>query len=201
MTAPERAALVLIEFQHEWLAETGKINHLVRDRAQLHAAVEGGRRALAAARRSGLPVVHVGLRFAEGHPELGDASGGLRAAIKRVGSFAADGPGSRFVPPFAPLDGEFVVSGRTGASGFAGSNLDSQLRNNRIDRLYLCGFALHVCVESTLRAGHDLGYDVTVIEDATAAFTPEQRAHVLEHVVHHFGHRLTVTDFERRLTS
>lgn len=199
MTTQERAALVLIEFQREWLDETGKINHLVQDRTQFHTAVAGGERALAAARRHGLPVVHVGLRFTEGHPELGVASGGLRAAIKRVGSFPVAGSGSEIPPPFTPRPGEFVVTGRTGASGFAGSNLDSYLRNNRIDHLYLAGFALHVCVESTLRAGHDLGYTVTVVEDATTAFTAEQRAHVLDHVVHHFGDRVTADEFEKRL--
>jgi nicotinamidase-related amidase len=199
----EKGALVLIEFQREWLDDgVGKINRLMEDREQFRSAVEGAAEALAAAREAGMRVVHCGLRFQEGHPELGgpdNGAYGLRGAIPRVGTFPIDGPGSEFVEPFVPRDGEFVVRGRTGGSGFAGSNLDVYLRNQGVTDVYLAGFALHVCVESTLRHGHDLGYRLTVVEDACAAFTPEQRRHVLEDVVHHYGERATAAELASRL--
>jgi nicotinamidase-related amidase len=168
--------------------------------AQFEAAIEGGRRALAAARSARLPIAHCGLRFQAGYPEFGGGSGhGLKGAIPRVGTFPIDGVGSEFGEDFQPAPGEFIVYGRTGASGFAGSNLDVWLRGNRIDTVVLAGFALHVCVESTLRAGHDLGYEMVVLSDATAAFSAEQRAHVLDHVVHHYGSHTTVDDFAAKL--
>ena len=82
-----------------------------------------------------------------------------------------------------------------GMSGFSGSNLDSYLRNNQINRIYLAGYALHVCVESTLRDGHDRGYEVILLEDATSAFNSEQRDYVLKNVVHHFGAHISVEEF------
>ena len=183
---PDRTALVLIEFQREWLSEHGKLNVLVEDRGQPAAALEGACRALGAARQAGLRVIHAGLRFEPGHPELGRGGSGLRGAIPRVGTFV--GEAADFVPPFSPEPGDLVVSGRTGASAFAGSNLDALLRNARIETVLLAGFALHVCVESTLRQAHDLGYRAVLVEDACAAFTASQRDHVLKEVVHHFGH-------------
>lgn len=198
--AIEGSALILIEFQREWLGEDGKIRPLMKDREQLDSAVEGAKKAVAAARQHGIPVVHCGLRFQEGYPELGQAQHGLRAVIPQAGTFPADGEGSQFIEPFVPKNNEFVVQGRMGGSGFAGSNLDAYLRNQVISRIYLAGFALHVCVESTLRHGHDLGYDVTVLEDACAAFTSAQKQHVLEDVVHHYGEHITVEDFIDLLT-
>ena len=65
---------------------------------------------------------------------------------------------------------------------------------------YLAGYALHVCVESTLREGHDLGYTMHVIEDATSAFTADQREHVLRDVVHHYGLHLTSDEFAEGLS-
>ncbi len=189
---PARTAFVAIEYQRDWLHPDGKIHHLMADRAQFAQAQAQSRTLFAAVRRAGLPLVHVGLRFGEGHPELGQAAHGLRAAIPKIGSFV--GPGAAFQPPFDPRAGEAVAAGRIGASGFAGSNLDALLRHRGIDTLLLAGFALHVCVESTLRQAHDLGYTAFVVEDATAAFTPEQRRHVLEEVVHHFGARVTVDE-------
>lgn len=187
---PGRTALVLVEFQREWLDSDGRLNGLVQDRRQFDDAVAAGQGLLETARTTGLPVFHVGLRFGEGHPELGHSDLGLRAAIPRFGTFV--GRAAEFPPPFTPRDGEFVVAGRLGSSGFAGSNLDGLLRNRGIDTLLIAGFALHVCVESTFRQAHDLGYRAILVADACAAFTAEQRRHVLDDVVHHFGAAMDV---------
>lgn len=193
---PSCTALVLIEFQREWLDSEGRLNKLIHDR-QLEGAVRAGREILQLSRRIGLTIFHVGLNFTEGHPELGKTDLGLRAAIPRVSTFV--GRGAEFAPAFAPAPGEFVVSGRLGASGFAGSNLDSLLRNRGITTLLIAGFALHVCVESTMRQAHDLGYRVLLLEDACAAFTAAQRRHVLDEIVHHFGAALNVATVKRLL--
>lgn len=191
----EQSALILIEFQREWLDEDGKINHLMQDREQFYSAIATAKQTLETARQRKMRVVHCGLSFQAGYPELGKAKYGLREAIARFGTFPAEGTGSQFVEPFAPHAGEFVVQGRTGGSGFAGSNLDSYLRSQGVTQIYLAGFALHVCIESTLRQGHDLGYIVFLLEDACAAFNAKQRQHVLEDVVHHYGHRMTTDEF------
>lgn len=196
---PTRTAVLLIEFQKEWLEPDGKINGLMEDRPQFESAIEGGRELLAYAREKGLTVIHSGLRFAAGHPELGENGLGLRGAIKKFGTFPIDGKGSEWGNGFEPLPSEFVPVGRSGGSAFAGSNLNAYLSNNRIDTLLIAGFALHVCVESALRNGHDLGYDCLVVTDATAAFTPEQRKHVLEHVVHHYGECISLDQLRAQL--
>ena len=182
---PINTALLLIEYQREWLSSSGKLNSLCDDRTQLERAVVGGREALHTCRGQRIQVIHSGLQFTPGHPELGKSDLGLREAIPRVGTFV--GRHSDFEEGFEPAAGDLVVKGRLGASAFAGSNLDALLRNRRIDTLLIAGFALHVCVESTLRQAHDLGYRAIVLEDACAAFTRSQREHVLQHVVHHFG--------------
>jgi nicotinamidase-related amidase len=196
---PKRTAVLLIEFQKEWIENDGKINRLMEDRPQFDAAIEGGRALLALAREAGLTVIHSGLRFADGHPELGEKGLGLRGAIKKFGTFSIDGKGSQWGAGFEPQAGEFVPAGRLGGSAFAGSNLGYILHNNRIDTLIIGGFALHVCVESTLRHGHDLGYDCYVVPEATAAFTSEQRVHVLDHVVHHYGVTLPLDTLRAQL--
>lgn len=196
---PSRTAVLLIEFQKEWLEEDGKINHLMEDRPQFEASQSGGKALLNLARDKGLTVIHSGLRFSEGHPELGEDGLGLRGAIKTFGTFPVDGKGSQFADGFEPIQGEFVPTGRLGGSAFAGSNLGAILHNNRIDTLLIAGYALHVCVESTLRAAHDLGYDAYLIPEATSAFTAAQREHVLAHVVHHYGLNLSLEELQAQL--
>lgn len=195
---PARSALIFIEFQNEWLDRASPLNRRIEDRAQCDEAVRNATVLIETARRTGFPIVHAGLDLVNDPTYLlfggGKGKAGLRGAIPRAGRWH-DPRGVASPEPFAPRAGEFVVAGRSGASVLLNSNLDAYLRNNRIDRLFLAGFVLHVCVESTLRHGHDLGYDVTVIEDAAPAFTAAQRDHVLTHVVPHFGNRITTAQF------
>ena len=200
-TSCSNAVLLLIEFQREWLdEEIGKLNTLMEDRRQFEKSQQGARKALQTARDTEMHVVHVPCLFERGYPEIGgQCSAGLFHAIPNAGTWT--GEGCAFAEGFEPEEKEFVVKGRVGASAFAHSNLDAYLRNNGITDLYLAGYALHVCVESTLRQGHDLGHTVHVIEDATSAFTKEQREHVLQSVVHHYGDHLTTDVFAKKFSS
>ena len=52
---------------------------------------------------------------------------------------------------------------------FHGTDLDLQLRRRRIDTIVIGGISTNVGVESTARAGYDLGYNFVFLEDAMAA--------------------------------
>lgn len=198
INAQERAksALVLIETQNEWMHPDGKLNQaLIKDRVMMQTSIINIEEALEYARKKGIKVVHVGLRFQEGYPELANGKSGLRKAIPNAGTFPINEFGSQFYETVKPIEGEFIVTGRVGASGFTGSNLDAYLRNNKIENLYLVGYATHVCVESTLRDAHDKGYNTYVISDATSAFNHMQQDYVLNEIVHHFGEHLTTSEF------
>ena len=52
-----------------------------------------------------------------------------------------------------------------------------------------------MCVESTLRDAHDMGYNTYLISDATAAFNQTQQEYVINEIVHHFGDHLTTEEF------
>ncbi|MDO5607340.1 MAG: cysteine hydrolase [Capnocytophaga sp.] len=191
-----KSALVLIETQNEWMHPDGKLyKMLVTDKQMMQASIKNIEKAVAFARKNGIEVIHVGLCFEEGYPELANGKSGLRKAIPEAGTFPKDGFGAQFYETVKPIQNEFVVTGRVGASGFTGSNLDAYLRNNKIETLYLAGYATHVCVESTLRDAHDKGYDTHLISDATSAFNQTQQKYVLEEIVHHFGRHLTTKAF------
>ncbi|MGP1123027.1 isochorismatase family protein [Serratia sp. CY47444] len=196
----ERAALVMIEFVNEWLDPQGKLHGLIQDKRSLARSQEAGKRALEAARQAGMPVIHATLQLSPDYREVGRKPFGLRGAIPKAGTWQKQDKGWLFYPPFAPRSNEFVISGRAGASAFAASDLDNYLRGQGITRLYLAGYATHVCIESTLRAAHDLGYEPVILSDATAAFTTQQQQHVLNDVVHHFGWAMMTQAFIETLS-
>lgn len=191
----DQSALLLIEFQNEWLSEKGKLNRLFTDKEQFLSSVKNAESIINSARNGQVQVIHSGLHFTESNHELGNAKYGLRAHIAKHKTFLAGTFACQFSEPFKPQNNEFVVQGRIGSSAFSGSNLDVYLRNNNIKTLYIMGYALHVCIESTLRAAHDLGYEMVIIEDASAAFTKQQKEYFLTEIIHHFGSSIKSNDF------
>jgi nicotinamidase-related amidase len=65
-----------------------------------------------------------------------------------------------------------VVREHWSASGFANTDLDLQLKQHGVRRVVLVGLLANTCIEATARFAAELGYHVTLVRDATAAFTP-----------------------------
>ncbi|WP_225351838.1 isochorismatase family protein [Arcobacter porcinus] len=190
---PKDSALLLIEYQNEWLDENSKLYNLMKDKKQFEESIKNSKEALEFARKIGMNVVHIPLILSDDYKEFGNGQYGLRAVIPQVKTW--QGKSKNFHKDFIPKENEFVVSGRLGASGFAGSNLDSILRNNGIKTLYMTGFATNVCVESTFREAHDKGYNSIVIDDATSSFTKEEKEFFIKNIVHHFGANISTKNF------
>ena len=85
-----------------------------------------------------------------------------------------DAEGIRRTNPLHPPDGPFpavekVVMGKRGLDSFPGTDLDEYLREYGIENLAICGFLTNCCVESTMRTGYELGYNVFTIKDCCCA--------------------------------
>ena len=76
------------------------------------------------------------------------------------------------VDELAPLDHELVID-KNASSPFNGTGIDQLLRNMNLETLIMTGMATDMCVETTARDAADRGYNVIVVEDATATFFPE----------------------------
>jgi ureidoacrylate peracid hydrolase len=72
---------------------------------------------------------------------------------------------------FKPQPGEIVAQEHWCSSGFANTDLDLLLKKHGIHKLIAIGLIAHTCVEATVRYAAELGYDVTVVKDATADYS------------------------------
>lgn len=196
--AGARSALILIEYQNDWLAPTGGINGQFQDREQIDTAIANSKKVLEQARRRNIEIIHVRMVLEPNYRVLGEGKYGLRKMVRDYSSFL--GEQTDFFPGFEPREGEYVISERTGgSSAFAATTLDSYLRNNRIFDIYVMGFALRQCVESTVRNAHDLGYHTNVIYDASAAFTREQQSSFLSDIAPFYANAITTQAFMMRV--
>lgn len=121
-------------------------------------------------RRHGLEVIHTRIRSLT--PDGRDRSPGH----KRLGLHAA--PGSKeaeFLPQVAPAPGEIVID-KTASGVFNATNLEYVLRNLGVRSLFVAGVYTNECVSTAVRDGSDLGFHMTVVQDACTTVTPELHA-------------------------
>ena len=77
--------------------------------------------------------------------------------------------GQDFKDGFQPYPSEPVFQ-KIVNSAFIRTNLESYLRDKRIDKLVIAGFNLPHCVSTTTRMAANLGFKTSLISDATASF-------------------------------
>jgi nicotinamidase-related amidase len=82
--------------------------------------------------------------------------------------------GGEIRPGFEPKPGEIVAQEHWGSSGFANTDLDLQLKRHSIQKLIVIGLIAHTRVEATVRYGAELGYEVTMVKDATADYSDQE---------------------------
>ena len=174
-----RTALVIIDMQRDFLEPGGFGETLGNDVGLLAATVGPCRRVLAAARETGLLVVHT----REGHrPDMADAP---PAKVERGDPsvrIGAEGPmgrilirgeaGHDIIPALAPLPGEPVLD-KPGKGAFYQTDLELLLKNRGIENLLVCGVTTEVCVHTTVREANDRGYRCVVLSDCCGSYFPE----------------------------
>lgn len=107
---------------------------------------------LAVWRKSGKPVIHA-----------------QHMSVEPQSTLRPELPGNAFKPEAMPIAGEPIFQKHV-SSAFIGTDLEAYLRTNGITDLIVVGLTTEHCVSSTVRTAGNLGFNVTVVDDATAAF-------------------------------
>ena len=171
---PAETAFVLVDPYNDMLGEGGLVWPIVREVAEAVGTRQHLVELLGAVRGAGLPVViaphH---RWRPGDVEDWRYAARGHRALRDQKLFADGEFGGDWYPGLHPRAGEAIATEHWAMSGFAGTDLDLQLRQRGIRHIILAGMTAPGCVEGTGRYALELGYAVTLVKDATAAFTPE----------------------------
>ncbi|MDQ1175281.1 cysteine hydrolase family protein [Microbacterium sp. SORGH_AS_0421] len=81
-----------------------------------------------------------------------------------------DAEGNALVEVVADAPADLVVSKSVNSAFYGDPDLHAWLGERGIRELVICGIQTNMCVETTARMAGNLGYDVTVVLDATCTF-------------------------------
>lgn len=169
-----RTAVLLVDPYNDFLSDGGKLWPLLEPVATEVGLLDNLRTAITTARNAGVPVLFVPHRRWEATNYVGwDHPNPNQVGVNSQQIFARGSWGGEFHPDFQPQPGETVVAEHWAQSGFANTDLDAQLTQRGITHVVLVGVVANTCVESTGRFAMELGYHVTLVRDATAAFSVE----------------------------
>lgn len=84
---------------------------------------------------------------------------------EEAGFFLPNTEGAKINEAVLPLENEEIIIKHTPNSFFK-TDLESKLKALGITKLVIVGMMTHMCVDATVRAARDLGFETTLIEDA-----------------------------------
>lgn len=187
--------LVVIDPYNDFISEGGKIWPRIKAVAEANGCVPHMLEVLKAARQAKLRVFYaMHRRYRPGDYESWRYIAPIQKAAWSRKSFEYGTWGGEFRDEFAPQPGEVVVGEHWCSSGFANTDLDLQLRKHGIDKVIVIGLIAHTCVEATVRFAAELGYDVTVVRDATADYSDEMMHAALDINLPNYANAIVTTD-------
>lgn len=160
-TLDPQSALVVIDLQ-QGIAGTPAAEPVVAQAVRLADAF----------RAAGLPVVLV------------NVTGGAPGRVERARPNAPRPENwAELLPELRPdAPGTILVTKQTWGA-FHGTDLDERLRDAGATQVVLAGIATSAGVESTARAAHEHGYNVTIATDAVADMDPVNHEHAVTRIL------------------
>jgi nicotinamidase-related amidase len=136
---------------------------------------------IAAWRTAGRPVIHVKHNSTEAESQL-------RPEL----------PGNAIKKQALPIAGEPLFQKNVN-SAFIGTDLEKYLRSRGIESLVMVGLTTEHCISTSARMAANLGFNVTLVADATAAF--EKRGYDGAHYSADFVHNVELANLNREFAA
>lgn len=171
---PARTGLLFVDPYNDFLSEGGKLWPKVKEVAEQVGLIDNLKAVVNTIREKSIQV------FVVPHHrwEPGDYERWKHANHSQIASgelqFCAKGNwGGEWHPDFVPQADDIIIKEHWAQSGFANTDLDQQLKQYGVEKVIIIGLVANTCIESTGRFAMELGYHVTLVTDATAAFSQE----------------------------
>lgn len=186
--------LVVIDPYNDFISEGGKVWDRLKDVIEATECVPHMMEVLDAARHADIRVFYaLHRRYQPGDYETWKYIAPIQKAAWSHKSFEYGTWGGEIRREFAPQPGDIMAQEHWCSSGFANTDLDLQLKKHGIGQLIVMGLIAHTCVEATVRYGAELGYQVTMVKDATADYSNQEMHAALEINIPNYASAIVTT--------
>jgi ureidoacrylate peracid hydrolase len=191
----EITALLVIDPYNDFISEGGKIWDRLKSVAEANKCVTHMMQVLDAARKADIRVFYaLHRRYRPGDYQSWKYIAPVQKAAWSHKTFEYGTWGGEIRSEFTPQPRDIVALEHWCSSGFANTDLDLQLKKHGIHQLIVMGLITHTCVEATVRYAAELGYDVTMVKDATASYSDEEMHAALDINIPNYASAIVTTN-------
>src|ERR1700740_1019550 len=191
----EITALLVIDPYNDFISDGGKGWPRIKAVAEANGCISHMAQVLTAARKAGLRGFYaLHHRYRPGDYETWKYIAPVQKRAWLSKAFENGTWGGEIRSEFAPQPGETVALEHWGSSGFANTDLDLQLKRHGIHQLIVMGLIAHTCVEATVRYAAEVGYEGTMVKDATASYSDKEMHAALEVNIPNYASAIVTTD-------
>jgi nicotinamidase-related amidase len=176
---PERTALVITDPQNDFLSPEGVTWGVVGESVTEHNTVANLDQLFKVSKESGM-AVFISPHYYYPTDHGWKFEGALEKLMHTIGMFdrkdplsleGFEGSGPDWLEQYKTYiqDGETIIANPHKVYGPESNDLALQLRKRGIDKVILGGMSANLCVEAHLRELTEMGFEVAVVTDATAA--------------------------------
>lgn len=188
---PKKTALLIQDLQNDVMIDGGAFEGTGSPQHAREQNVVANAIALAdAARRQGIPVIHIWMVCEPGHPLLAQHAP-LFQGLKGENALVRGTWGVAPVPGLEPKPGDLVCE-KMSMSGWETSRLESYLRHAGIDTIINTGSWTNMSVEHTARTAADKGFRVVVPEDACSTMNADWHRASINYAMQNVAHVTSV---------
>ncbi len=156
-------AIILIEFQKTWTEKT-IFHKIIKKQYEKRNVLENTKKLLAKARNRNIKIIQAPLILDKADKSRYNKTP-LPARLLR--QFTKHTWKAEFTEGIYESS-DTVIEGRYGFDATKGSNLEDILKENNIEKAYVCGFTTDHCVKETMDSLIEKGYDCVMVSDCTA---------------------------------
>lgn len=172
---PVHSAVLLIDIQNDWCHPEGNWARSGHDVSMAQKATQNTIEFIKQARKNKVPIIFIKAN----HSEWTDSPAQLRRRKSRGVEICKEGTWGEQFYMVQPLLGDPIIV-KHRYSAFIGTDLDMILGSRGITTLIVCGGGTHACVESTVRDGFMLDYEIVIVSDCCRSSDLEQHISALK---------------------
>jgi ureidoacrylate peracid hydrolase len=191
----EITALIVIDPYNDFISEGGKVWNRIKMVAEENNCISNMLQILNSARDAKLRVFYaMHHRYRPGDYETWKYIAPIQKRARASKTFEYGTWGGEIRAEFEPRPGDVVAQEHWCSSGFGNTDLDLQLKKYGMHQLIVIGLIAHTCVEATVRYAAELGYEVTVVKDATADYSDREMNAALEVNIPNYASAIITTN-------
>jgi len=187
--------LLVIDPYNDFISEGGKLWDRTKSVAEKNGCILHMAEVLDAARKANVRVFYaLHRRYRPGDYDSWTHIAPIQESALKSKVFENGSWGGEIRREFEPKPGDLVAQEHWCSSGFANTDLDLLLKAHGIHKLIVIGLRVNTCLEATVRFAAELGYEVTVVKDATAGFSEEEMHVVLDVNIPNYASAIVTTN-------